>query len=99
MKGGNIIGQGYEDVSTVLLPGAPRSALKVDTDIQYIRAAESYFEKKIVTPLVIPSNSQPLEGRHDFEPGDRKAHMSKLNSTRAHQSILNYRSAPDGGHS
>lgn len=82
VKGGNIIGQGYEDVSSVLLPGAPKSALEVDPEIEYVRAAESYLENRIITPLVIPSNSQPLEGRQDFEPGDRRAHLAKLNSIR-----------------
>ena len=99
VKEGSIIDHGYEDVCTVLLPGAPRCALDVDADIEYIRAAESYLENRIVTPLVIPSNSQPLEGRQDFEPGDRKARLAKLNSIRAQSSISNYRPAPDGGQS
>ena len=77
-----IIGQGYADVSSVLLPGVPESALEVDPDIEYVRAAKSYLQNRIVTPLVIPSNSQPLEGRQDFEPGDRKAHVANLNSIR-----------------
>lgn len=71
-KRGTVIGQGYQHVFCIPFPGFETTSNLEDPDIEYVPAPKISIANKIRTPLVIPSNSQPIAPRVVFVSNGRR---------------------------
>ena len=56
-----VVGQGYQPIFCIPLPGAPRVADETKIpNVKYVKAAKTIQKNKILTPLLILSSSQPV---------------------------------------
>lgn len=72
MVNNEVIGQGWQSIFSVPLPGAAQEARRSeDRNITYVKAAKTIFRNQPITPLIIPSNSQPVAVGTDADFYDR----------------------------